>query len=93
MLLLCIHRAPAFSDIPNPRITTAIRKGRELLRIWAANPGVANSLRRVEDEMVKCGLLSSVSAPASTSASVHRAPGGADGGAPGLGPGATAVLG
>ena len=87
MLLLCIHRAPALSHIPNPRITTAIRKGHGYLCTWAANPGVANSLRRVEQEMVSCGLLSSVSA------SVYRAPGGADGGAPGLGPVATALLG
>ena len=86
MILLCIHRAPPFSRIQNPAITPAIRKGHELLCIWAANPGVAHSLRHVELNMVDCGLLSSMSA------SVYRAPGGADGGAPGLGPMATAVL-
>lgn len=98
MILLCIYCAPAFSHIPKHRIIAAIRKGHEYLCFWAANPGVANSLRHVELEMVHCGLLSSVSAPtsasasASASASTYRAPGGADGGAPSLGPVATAVL-
>ncbi|OCK96701.1 uncharacterized protein K441DRAFT_713370 [Cenococcum geophilum 1.58] len=92
MILLCIHRAPVFSNIPKPRIIAAIRKGHEYLCFWAANPGVANSLHHVEREMVRCGLLSSVSASTSASASAYRAPGGTDGGAPSLGSVATAVL-
>ena len=99
MVLLCIHRDPRLSAIPNPHITTAIRKGHEFLRIWAANPGVANSVHHVELGMVRCGLLSSASAStpasasasASVSASVYRAPGGADGDAPSFSPVATAT--
>ena len=93
MVLLCIHRDPRLPAIPNPHITTAIRKGHEFLRIWAANPGVANSVHHVELGMVRCGLLSSTSAStsASASASVYRAPGSADGDAPSFGPVATAT--
>lgn len=56
MLLVTIYRAPALEPVHNPGTPAAILKSHAMLSIWAANPGVASSVRRLEEEMIRKGL-------------------------------------
>lgn len=56
MLLVTIYRAPALEPVQNPGTPAAILKSHAMLSIWAANPGVASNIRRLEEEMTRKGL-------------------------------------
>ena len=56
MLLATIYRAPALEPVQNPGTPAAILKSHAMLSIWAANPGVASNIRRLEEEMTRKGL-------------------------------------
>ena len=56
MLLVTIYRAPALEPVQNPGTPAAILKSHAMLSIWAANPGVASNVRRLEEEMIRKGL-------------------------------------
>lgn len=57
MVLLVTYRAPALESVQNPNARAAILKGHAMMSIWAANPGVASNIRRIEEGMVRQGLL------------------------------------
>ncbi|KAF2182964.1 hypothetical protein K469DRAFT_217710 [Zopfia rhizophila CBS 207.26] len=56
MILLVIHRAPALESIQDMGARAAILKGHAMLCTWAANPGVASNIRRIEEQMAVHGL-------------------------------------
>jgi hypothetical protein len=56
MLLVTIYRAPALEPVHNPGTPAAILKSHAMLSTWAANPGVASIVRRLEEEMIRKGL-------------------------------------
>ncbi|KAF2191471.1 hypothetical protein K469DRAFT_746795 [Zopfia rhizophila CBS 207.26] len=58
MVLLITHRAPALESVQNVGARAAILKGHAMLGIWAANPGVASNIRRLEEQMAVNGLRS-----------------------------------
>ncbi|OCK73831.1 hypothetical protein K432DRAFT_430370 [Lepidopterella palustris CBS 459.81] len=57
MILLTIYHAPILDFVRTPATRAAICKGHAMLSIWAANPGVASNIRRIEEQMIRCGLL------------------------------------
>lgn len=67
MALLVTYRAPALESVQNPTARDAILKGHAMMSIWAANPGVARNIRRIEEGMVRQGLLAT-NDPAASSA-------------------------
>ena len=56
MLLLCAYDLPILKSIRIPSHADTIRKGRSLLAIWSANPGVAASLARVDSLILQKGI-------------------------------------
>lgn len=56
MVLVTLYRAPALEPVQNPGTPAAILKSHAMLSTWAANPGVAGTVRRLEEEMIRKGL-------------------------------------
>jgi len=56
MLLVTVYRAPALEPVHNPDAPAAILKSHAMLSTWAANPGVASNVRRLEEVMTRNGL-------------------------------------
>ena len=56
MLLLCTYNVPALAAIQQPSQLDAIRKGRSLLALWAANPGIAANVAWLDSLMLAKGI-------------------------------------
>jgi hypothetical protein len=74
MALLVTYRAPALESVQNPTARAAILKGHAMMSIWAANPGVARNIRRIEEGMVRQGLLATNDPAASSANSAASVP-------------------